>query len=193
MANPVAYVLCCAAPPASDVGRLVKELRARDWTVGVFITPSARAFVDEAALAKISGRPVRSDYGPATNDGPLPPPSIMIVAPASFNTINKWALGIADTLVSGLLAESLGKEIPVVAVPWVNLALNQHPALPRSISMLRGLGASILYGPEVQLPAPGSGPTSATMFPWDRTLEMVDWILNERMLRDESNRFEEQG
>jgi hypothetical protein len=32
----------------------------------------------------------------------------VVVAPATFNTINKWALGIIDTLVLGILNEALG-------------------------------------------------------------------------------------
>jgi flavoprotein len=52
----------------------------------------------------------------------LPPPDAIVVAPATFNTINKWAAGISDTLVLGLLTEAIGKRLPVVALPFVNAA-----------------------------------------------------------------------
>jgi Flavoprotein len=36
-------------------------------------------------------------------------PDAIIVAPATFNTINKWAVGISDTLALGLLTEAIGR------------------------------------------------------------------------------------
>jgi flavoprotein len=45
-----------------------------------------------------------------------------VVAPAAFNTINKWAAGISDTLAHGLLTEAIGKGLPVVALPFINTA-----------------------------------------------------------------------
>ena len=53
----------------------------------------------------------------------------MIVAPATFNTINKWAAGISDTLALGLLTEAIGKKIPVVALPFTNR--DPPPPTPR--------------------------------------------------------------
>jgi flavoprotein len=42
----------------------------------------------------------------------LPAADAVIVAPATFNTVNKWATGIADTFVVGLLCELMGFGIP---------------------------------------------------------------------------------
>jgi hypothetical protein len=36
---------------------------------------------------------------------PLPPADAIAVAPATYNTINKWAAGISDTLALGILCE----------------------------------------------------------------------------------------
>jgi phosphopantothenoylcysteine synthetase/decarboxylase len=62
----------------------------------------------------------------------------------TFNTANKWALGIADTQPLSLLAESLGAGIPIVAVPFVNESLSRHPAWSESLAMLTASGVRIL-------------------------------------------------
>jgi hypothetical protein len=66
--------------------------------------------------------PIRSEYKQPDAADVLPPPDAIVVAPATFNTINKWAAGISDTLALGLLTEAIGKRLPVVALPFINAA-----------------------------------------------------------------------
>jgi len=47
----------------------------------------------------------------------------ILVAPATYNTINKWAQGISDTYALGVLAETTGMDVPTVVLPFVNAAL----------------------------------------------------------------------
>ncbi|MQA97015.1 MAG: hypothetical protein GEV11_21080 [Streptosporangiales bacterium] len=56
----------------------------------------------------------------------------VIVAPATYNTVNKWASGISDTYALGILAEAPGLGIPVVVWPFVNAALAGRRAFQRS-------------------------------------------------------------
>jgi hypothetical protein len=89
----------------------------------------------------------------------LPPPDAIVVAPATFNTINKWAAGISDTLALGQLTEAIGKRLPVVALPFVNAAQAEHPAFQGSIERMRAAGMQLLYGPnvlELHEPAPAA-------------------------------------
>jgi len=88
----------------------------------------------------------------------LPAPDAIVVAPATFNTINKWAAGISDTLALGLLIEAIGKHLPVVALPFLNAAQAEHPAFPGSVDRLRAVGVRLLYGPNVlERHGPGTG------------------------------------
>ncbi len=57
-----------------------------------------------------------------------------MVAPATFNTVNKWAAGITDTFATGLLCELTGLGVPIVAVPLVKEALARHVAFARAWS-----------------------------------------------------------
>lgn len=64
----------------------------------------------------------------------------MIVAPATTNTINKWAAGISDTLPLGLLVEDTGKRTPIVAMPFTNHAQAAQPMLDENVARLRSWG-----------------------------------------------------
>jgi Flavoprotein len=113
--NRVLYVIVCAAGPAGDVGRLVDLARERGWTVQIIATPSALAFINVPALETLTGRPVRSQYR-SPGEPKTPPADAIIVAPATYNTINKWANGTSDTYALGILAEAPGMSIPVVVL-----------------------------------------------------------------------------
>jgi flavoprotein len=52
---------------------------------------------------------------------PLPQADAIAVAPATCNTVNKWAAaGISDTRVRGILCEAYGMGIPTAVLPYVN-------------------------------------------------------------------------
>jgi phosphopantothenoylcysteine synthetase/decarboxylase len=161
--NRVLYVIVCATPAAQDVGKLVRYARAKIWDTCVIATPSALKFFDQPSIETLTGHPVRTDYKHPSEPDILPPPDALIAAPASFNTINKWASGIADTLALGLLTEAIGKRLPIVAVPFVNAAQAHHPAFPRSIEVLKRAGVQVL-GPDGH--EPGTGFSRIESFPW---------------------------
>jgi hypothetical protein len=99
------------------------------------------------------------------------PPDTIIVAPATFNTINKRAAGISDTLALGLLTEAIGTHLPVVALPFLNEAQARHPAFEPGAQRLRHSGITVLYGGDVPAPhPPGAGKDRATTFPWHTAL-----------------------
>ena len=74
----------------------------------VIAAPDGMKFLDALRLAELTGHPVRSQYKQPDEPDVLPPADAFVVAPATFNTINKWALGISDTLALGLLNEATG-------------------------------------------------------------------------------------
>ncbi|MFI6986491.1 flavoprotein [Embleya sp. NPDC050154] len=168
----VLYVIACAAPPAGDVAVLVRHAQEQGWDVCVVTTPSGRSFVDVPAVEALTGHPVRSEYKQPGTDDALPPPDAIAVAPATVNTIVKWALGIADTLALGLVTEAIGKQLPVVALPFTNRAQAAHPKFERSIEELRAWGVRVLYGPDVYaLHEPGTGGDHLHAYPWHLVLD----------------------
>jgi phosphopantothenoylcysteine synthetase/decarboxylase len=170
----VLYVIVCAAGPASDVGKLVTLAHQRGWDVQIIATPAALDFIDVPALEAQTGRLVRSQYR-SPGDPRSPKADAIIVAPATYNTINKWAAGISDTYALGILAEAIGLGIPVVVLPFVNTALAMRRPFQRSIADLRAEGVRILLGPgEFEPHAPGTGSSSMDSFPWELALDEVE-------------------
>lgn len=168
------YVVTCAAGPARDVHVLVELALAQGWDVCCIVTPSARNFVDLGRLEELTGHPVRSEYKKPDEPDVLPPPDAIVVAPASFNTINKWAAGISDTLALGLITEAIGKGLPIVTVPAINAAQAQHPAWARSVEVLQSAGVRVLHGDDVYaLHPPGEGAQYLHLFPWQLALRTV--------------------
>jgi phosphopantothenoylcysteine synthetase/decarboxylase len=106
-------IVTCATPAARDIGKLVTLAQASGWRPSVIATPSALRFIDQPALEAQTGYPVRSDYKQPGSPDVLPPADAIVVGGASFNTINKWAAGISDTLALGLLTEGIG-----LVCPW---------------------------------------------------------------------------
>ncbi|MFL6295896.1 MAG: flavoprotein, partial [Actinomycetes bacterium] len=137
-------------------------------------TPTAmNGFFDTAAVAAATGRPIRSAWRRPGDPRPFPDPDAVVVAPATFNTINKWASGISDTLALGLLCEAIGMALPVVVLPYLNAAQGKHPALAESIQRLRGYGVQVLFGPDV-LPLHRPREGRRELFPWQLTLAALD-------------------
>ncbi|MEV5731135.1 flavoprotein [Streptomyces pharetrae] len=165
--KPFLYVVVCAAGIAADVGELIGAAQRRGWEVGVIATPVAmNGFFDTAAVETQTGRPVRSAWRTPGDPRPFPPPDAVVVAPATFNTVNKWAAGLADTLAVATLCEASGLGVPVAALPCVADALAAHPAYQESLIRLRGMG--------VRFGEPYSGGNRDTAgFPWERGLDLV--------------------
>ena len=136
-AGNVLYLIVCGAPPAADTPQLVKEKQDEGWDVVVIATPHGIQWFDVDEVERLTGHPVRSEFRKPGDPEFNPRGDAILVAPATFNTINKWALGINDTLALGLLNEALGRSIRVVAMPMVNVALAEHPAYMASLGVLR--------------------------------------------------------
>ncbi|MEY9490561.1 hypothetical protein RKD26_006355 [Streptomyces calvus] len=168
--NPFLYVVVCAAGVATGVSKLITAAQERNWEVGVIATPVAmNGFFDSAAVEAQTGRPIRSAWRTPGEPRPFPPPDAVVVAPATFNTVNKWAAGIADTLALGTLCEAAGLGVPIAVLPCVADALAAHPAYRDSLTRLRGMG--VRFGdPYAGEPDPDGGRPE---FRWERALDLL--------------------
>jgi phosphopantothenoylcysteine synthetase/decarboxylase len=97
-------------------------------------------------LEQLTGYPVRTEFRKPDDPEPgWPMADAILVAPATINTVCKWAAGIADNLVLSMLFECMGVDVPIVVAPNVNPALARHPAFQRSVTELRSWGVRVLY------------------------------------------------
>jgi phosphopantothenoylcysteine synthetase/decarboxylase len=169
-------VIVCGAGPASEVRTLIKLAHERNWTVQVIATPAALDFIDAAALEAQTGSPVLSQYRKPGEPRSRQADAI-IVAPATYNTINKWARGISDTYALGILAEATGLAVPIVVLPFVNSALAARAPFRRSVEELRRDGVRILLGPDgVEPHEPHTGGALIDSYPWHLALDEAELI-----------------
>jgi phosphopantothenoylcysteine synthetase/decarboxylase len=167
----VLYVVCCAALSAQRIQDFVALAQAEGWNVCVIATPHATKFIDAPLLGQLTGYSVRSDYKRPEEPDVLPRADAIVVYPATVNTLNKWVLGISDTLAVGILCEYMGLHMPIVAVPYVRTdsGLDNHPAFAKSLALLREWGVHVLYEPEKYPPR--------NDVPWNVVLDALHEVL----------------
>jgi phosphopantothenoylcysteine synthetase/decarboxylase len=164
--SPVLYVIACGAGPARQLPAFVRVAQDEGWDVCVITTPAGTTFLGADRLTELTGltgHPVRAHYKHPDEPDVLPPAEAFAIAPATFNTINKLAAGISDTLALGLVNEAVGLGLPVVAAPWPNSALARHPVFRASLARLRDWGVRVILDPAR---LPGAGDQDAAVFPW---------------------------
>ncbi|MEE1753749.1 flavoprotein [Streptomyces sp. SP18CS02] len=168
------YLFCSAAPPTFDVARVIEDAQARGWDVCLGLTPTASRWLAPSidGLAALTGYPVRSEYRMPGDPDVWPTADAILFAPLTFNSVNELALGLTSKWVVGVVAEGIGKGIPLVAMPCVNAAYARHPQLDRSIETLRAAGVKVLFGDGGFVPnEPGQGRPEA--YPWGLALDAV--------------------
>lgn len=163
--KPVLYAIGCGGYPSESMPELVKHAQGEGWDVCVIGTRMGMRFLNAELLRELTGHPVRDDYKRPDEPDVLPDADAFVVAPATFNTVNKVAAGISDTLALGLINEAIGFGRPVIMAPWPNQQLVKHPAFPRSVEFLIEAGVRFVLERDA-LPLPGSGRPGAATFPW---------------------------
>lgn len=171
------YLFGTAALPVLEIAETVRAAQARGWDVCLGLTPSAAAWLEPQLpeLEALTGHPVRSEYKRPGAPDVWPPADVILVAPATFNTINSWALGLTSTFVVGVVAEAIGKDIPTLTMPCVNNAYVQHPQFHWSVDALRSMGVTVLYGEGGFEPNP---PGERRPYPWGLALDAVGAIVS---------------
>lgn len=145
----VVYVVGCAAPPIFDIEALLRLLQDRGWEPCLILTPTAAEWIEASHMGEIAGCPIRVRRRQPGEDDSLPPAEAVLAAPLTFNTANKWAAGINDTIALGLLNELLCEKVPTVIAPCVKATLQSHPAYNHSISRLEYCGAHVLKSEKI--------------------------------------------
>ncbi|MBZ0315686.1 MAG: bifunctional phosphopantothenoylcysteine decarboxylase/phosphopantothenate--cysteine ligase CoaBC [Anaerolineae bacterium] len=134
---------------------LASKLTQAGALVDVLMTEAAQRFVTPLAFQSVTGRPVYTDLWQADSSGSLPThiahvglgegADVLVIAPATANTIAKVTHGLADDLLS---VTSLAVHCPVMIAPAMDGGMYQHPATQANLAVLRGRGVQIIE-PEV--------------------------------------------
>jgi len=176
MSDRVLYLVVCGAPLASRANDGVSEAREQGWTVAVIPTDAASAWIDTKAF---EGTPVITGQRRPDETKQLAPADALAVVPATFNTLNAWATGVANTYPLATLCAALGARLPIVAVPFAKHDLAGHPAWLASLAVLRYAGVRIVdpstgHVGFAEPVASGTGERAAEDFRWSWVLDQLD-------------------
>ena len=162
-------LVVCAAVAGRTVQKLVVLAQADGWDVWVIATPNARStFIDLPLLEVLTGHTVYSE-----GDALLPAFAVVLVIPATFNTLRKWAQGITDTLALRLLHSWMQTGVPMLAFPRASAELAQEPDFQHSLARLRALGVTVVY--DIERYPPNND------IPWPAVLDALTVLWCNRM------------
>ena len=150
---------------------LVRRLKERHAAVRVVMTDSATAFITPLTLQAVSGEPVSAALlDPAAEAGMghielAKWADLIVVAPASANTLARLTAGLADDLLTTLC---LATPAPVAVAPAMNQQMYAHPATQHNLS--------ILAEREVKIWGPGQGAQACGDVGLGRMLEPMELV-----------------
>ena len=133
-----------AAYKAAELVRLFVKGGA---AVQVVMTPAAAEFITPLTFQTLTEHPVYVEmYAERKSDKIrhielLEGSDVLVVAPATANTIGKMANGLADNLLTTLY---LAAACPVVIIPSMNVNMYEHPAVQDNLEKLRAYGCHIM-------------------------------------------------
>jgi phosphopantothenoylcysteine decarboxylase / phosphopantothenate---cysteine ligase len=144
---------------------VVRELKRAGADVRVIMTESATRFITPLTLSTLSQHEVTVSMWPASaNEGTDMGvehvhlglwADIMLILPASANTIAKLAYGIADNALTVTILSLRG---PLVVAPAMDMDMYKHPATVKNLSVLRERGVEIIEPESGELASGLSGP-----------------------------------
>jgi phosphopantothenoylcysteine decarboxylase/phosphopantothenate--cysteine ligase len=127
---------------------LVRGLSREGFAPTVVTTAAARRFVTPLTFAAVSRGPVLDDESAWQSTGgwfehidAAREADVMVVAPATANTLAKMGAGIADNLLTAVYLAFRG---PVIVAPTMNWAMYEHPATQENLRRLAGRGVEVL-------------------------------------------------
>ena len=134
---------------AYKTATLVRGFVKAGADVKVVLTPAAKDFVTPLTLATLSKNPVHSTFFDKENENELWNnhvdlalwADLMIIAPATANTLSKMANGASDNL---LLACYLSAKCEIYFAPAMDLDMYQHPATTQSFKTLQNFGNTMI-------------------------------------------------
>jgi phosphopantothenoylcysteine synthetase/decarboxylase len=177
MKRPHLLAVPCGAGPAADIGTLISIAQRVGWSASVTATPSAVPFLDVGGIETMTGAVPRTGFEPPADRGQtrtVRKADAIIIAPATYNSINKLAAGIADNYALTVVAELVGVGLPTVVVPFVNAALARRAPYRNAIRALEGEGVYILgAGDQWEPHEPGTGSKRQQQFPWQQAFDVA--------------------
>ncbi|MBW7958163.1 MAG: bifunctional phosphopantothenoylcysteine decarboxylase/phosphopantothenate--cysteine ligase CoaBC [Candidatus Promineofilum sp.] len=146
---------------------LASKLTQAGAKVDVILTESAARFVTPLSFRSVTGRPVYTDMWGLDDHvrhvGLGESADLMLIAPATANTIAKLASGMADNL---LAVTALAARCPLLIAPAMDGGMWEHPATQTNVGTLQERGV-VVIGPAEGRMASGLGGVGRMVEPMD--------------------------
>lgn len=141
-------LLVCGGIAAFKAPLLARELRKHGAEVTAFVSQDALRYVAADALAWSTDRPIVAELSArAEHLGDGQRFDAYLLAPATYNTLNKCRYGIADNLLTTVLASALGRlargESQILVAPTMHGSMH-NPILEESLIKLQELGVTVI-------------------------------------------------
>lgn len=169
-----------AAYKSADLARQLVKAGA---TVDCVLTESATRFVTPLTFQALTGRPARTELWDDSVHNNMAHidlsrgADMLLIAPATANTLAKIAHGLADDLLSSLV---LARECPLAVAPAMNRQMWENPATRRNLAQLREDGIHV-FGPAAGVQACGEVGMGRMLEPVE-IVEEVAAALSDRIL-----------
>ena len=144
-------LIICGGISAYKSLELIRLLKKQGAEVKTILTKSAKEFVTPLSVASLSQEKVYDDLFNAENEAEMDHISlsrwadVILVAPATANTISKLSAGSSDDLASTVI---LASDKDIFLTPAMNVRMWEHPSTKQNLNKLKSYGYKII-GPEV--------------------------------------------
>ncbi len=134
---------------AVEAPRIARELLRHGADVVAVMTREAARIVTPEAMAFATGHPAISELSGDVEHVSLLGPGegradLLLIAPATANTLSKIAHGIDDTPVTSCASVALGGGVPVLLAPAMHGDMARNPAIRENLRRLRRFGVELV-------------------------------------------------
>jgi phosphopantothenoylcysteine decarboxylase / phosphopantothenate---cysteine ligase len=144
-------LIICGGISAYKSLELIRLLKKQEAEIKTILTKSAKEFVTPLSVSSLSQGKVFDDLFNAENEAEMDHISLsrwadmILVAPATANTISKLSAGSSDDLASTVL---LASDKNIFLAPAMNVRMWEHPSTKKNVNKLKSYGY-IIIGPEI--------------------------------------------
>ena len=133
---------------------IARELMRNGAEVSTVMSAMAQKIIHPYLMEWATGNPVvteltgKIEHVMLAGEG-MGKADLVLVAPATANTISKIACGIDDTPVTTVVSTAFGSGIPIMIVPAMHESMYRHPVVTENVRKLGSLGVEFV-GPRVE-------------------------------------------
>ncbi len=173
-------LIICGGISAYKSLEVIRSLKKKGFIIKTILTKSAKEFVTPLSITSLSQEKVYDDLFSAENEAEMDHISLsrwsdlILVAPATANTISKLSNGASDDLASTVI---LASDKDIFLTPAMNVRMWEHPSTKENLKKLMKFGYKII-GPEIGEMACGEFGEGKMTEPNEIVKEIENYFIN---------------